>query len=94
MINFPYNNLFYFRNNYNRMKHFNRNLSKSENHINKEENQKREQAYDETVPFIFEIMGLKIYLDDLIIFSVLFFLYKEDVKDNLLYILLFLLLFS
>lgn len=43
---------------------------------------------------IFEIFGLKLYLDDLIILCVLFFLYQQDVKDEMLYIILFLLLIS
>ncbi len=43
---------------------------------------------------IFEIFGIKLYLDDLIILGILYFLYKEDVKDDMLYIILFLLLFS
>lgn len=43
---------------------------------------------------IFEIFGLKLYLDDLIILCVLFFLYQQNVQDEMLYIILFLLLFS
>lgn len=43
---------------------------------------------------IIELMGLKLYLDDLIIIGILFFLYQEDVKDDLLFISLILLLLS
>lgn len=43
---------------------------------------------------ILEFSGLKLYLDDLIILSILYFLYKEDVKDDVLFILLILLLIS
>lgn len=43
---------------------------------------------------ILEILGLKLYLDDLIILALLFFLYKEDVKDESLFIALILLLLS
>ena len=43
---------------------------------------------------IFEIFGIKLYLDDLIILGVLFFLYQQNVNDQMLYIILFLLLFS
>ena len=43
---------------------------------------------------IFEILGIKLYLDDLIILGILFFLYQQNVKDEMLYIILFLLLFS
>lgn len=43
---------------------------------------------------IFEIFGIKLYADDLIIIGLLFVLYQENVKDEILYIILFLLLFS
>ena len=43
---------------------------------------------------IFEIFGIKLYLDDLIILGLLFFLYEQNVKDEMLYIILFLLLLS
>lgn len=43
---------------------------------------------------IFEIFGIKLYMDDLIIIGLLYFLYQENVKDEMLYIILFLLLFS
>ncbi len=41
---------------------------------------------------VLEISGQNLYLDDLIILSLLFFLYKEDVKDDMLFMLLILLL--
>ena len=41
---------------------------------------------------LFEISGRKLYLDDLIILALLFFLYKEDVRDDMLFMLLILLL--
>ena len=41
---------------------------------------------------IIEILGIKLYLDDLIIISLLFFLYKEDVHDEILFGILILLL--
>ena len=43
---------------------------------------------------IFEIFGIKLYLDDLIILGLLFFLYQQNVNDEILYIILLLLLFS
>ncbi len=41
---------------------------------------------------VLEISGQKIYLDDVIILALLYFLYKEEVKDDMLFILLILLL--
>ena len=44
-------------------------------------------------PF-WDILGIKLYLDDLIILCLLFFLYQEGVKDEILFISLILLLLS
>ena len=42
---------------------------------------------------IVEILGIQLYLDDIIILGLLFFLYKEDVHDEMLFLtLVFLLL--
>ena len=43
---------------------------------------------------IIELFGIKLYLDDLIIIGLLFFLYKEDVQDEILFGILLLLLLS
>lgn len=43
---------------------------------------------------IFEIFGIQLYLDDIIILGLLFFLYQEGVQDEMLYIALILLLVS
>ncbi len=41
-----------------------------------------------------EILGYKVYLDDLLLISIIFCLYKEGVEDGLLLMCLVLLLFS
>lgn len=43
---------------------------------------------------ILEILGLQLYLDDLIILVLLFLLYKEDVQDETLFLSLLLLLLT
>lgn len=43
---------------------------------------------------IIEILGIKLYLDDLIILGLLFILYTEEVKDEMLFISLILLLLT
>ena len=43
---------------------------------------------------IIEILGIKLYLDDLIIIGLLFFLYKEGVQDEILFGILLLLLLT
>lgn len=49
--------------------------------------------YDIEEP-IFEILGIELYLDDIIILGLLFFLYQEGVQDEMLFISLILLLLS
>lgn len=41
-----------------------------------------------------ELFNIKFYFDDLLIICLLFFLYKEDVKDETLYAILILLLIT
>lgn len=42
---------------------------------------------------LIEFHGIQLYSDDLLILSLIFFLYKENITDSLLYIALFALLF-
>lgn len=42
----------------------------------------------------FEIFGIKLYYDDILLISLIFFLYQEEVKDQYLFIALVLLLLS
>lgn len=43
---------------------------------------------------ILEILGIELYLDDIIILGLLFFLYKEEVQDEMLFLSLILLLLT
>ena len=43
---------------------------------------------------LFEIFGIKLYFDDILLISLIFFLYSEGVKDDYLFISLILLLIS
>ena len=97
---YPYNYYKY----YNHYNNLNQQIAKSEidnsekkesitnsEPISNTNNSKRSSNSDQA---IFEIMGIKLYLDDLIILGVLYFLYEQNVKDEMLYIILFLLLLS
>lgn len=44
--------------------------------------------------FVLDLFGIKLYFDDILILSLLFFLYKENVKDDWLFLSLVLLLIS
>ena len=48
--------------------------------------------FDDLENPIFEILGIQLYLDDIIILGLLFFLYQEGVQDEMLYISLILFL--
>lgn len=96
-FSFPYNYSYYKRPsshlpNSNHSIYKNSIIDKCNNTI-KNTSQKENYYSDEDKP-IFEILGIKLFLDDIIILCVLFFLYQEKVKDEMLYIILLLLLFS
>ena len=55
----------------------------------RQENQTKPNA-----PVWFDLFGIKLYFDDVLILSLLFFLYKEEVKDEMLFLALVLLLLS
>ena len=44
--------------------------------------------------FVLDLFGLHLYFDDILILGLLFFLYKEDVKDEGLFLALIMLLIS
>lgn len=48
--------------------------------------------YDETV--MFELFGIKLHQDDILLICLIFFLYNEGIKDEFLFIALILLLLS
>lgn len=54
----------------------------------------RNLADDGDEKCVFEIFGLKIFFDDVLILCILFFLYNEDVKDYELFLCLILLLIT
>ncbi|MBR2240196.1 MAG: hypothetical protein IJ890_02270 [Clostridia bacterium] len=57
--------------------------------------QKNNQNKDCNQPdLLFEILGIKIYFDDLLLICILFFLYQEGIQDEYLFIALILLLLS
>lgn len=52
------------------------------------------EGFSDPNQVILEVLGIKLYLDDIIILGLLFILYQEDVKDEMLFISLILLLLS
>lgn len=61
-------------------------------HYNNNENESvLENSEDRTY---FEIMGIKLYFDDILLICLIFFLYNEGVQDEMLFMALVLLLLS
>ena len=96
-FHFPFNFPYIFGPNYKNI-HTTNNISNSKynNFIEKKEDltEKAKTFTDESSDYFFEILGLKLYLDDIIIISLLFFLYTENVQDQELFVCLILLLLS
>ncbi len=49
---------------------------------------------NQTESFLFDLFGLKLYFDDILLICLIFFLYTEGVKDESLFITLILLLLT
>lgn len=95
---FPYQYPYYNRY-YNNYKYYNSNINKNNNDDNdtdKEIEESSVQARDNNNcdKSILNFMGIKLFLDDIIILGILFLLYTEEVKDEMLFIALILLLLS
>jgi len=65
------------------------NLQNTKNTFNKKNNSKNNSDN-----CFFELFGLKLYFDDVLLISILFFLYEEGINDNELFFSLILLLLS
>lgn len=97
-FNIPFFNPSYF---YNRPYCYNSNITKNE-HINKTPPTERieEKKYSDkntsnsSSEYFFELFGLHLYLDDVILICLLFFLYSENVTDDGIFICLILLLLT
>ena len=97
-----YNNT-HFQNNFKDKYNFQENLNhnmKNKIHESKLNDSKKnpENSENENCPetseCFFEIFGIKLHFDDVLIICILFFLYKEEVKDQELFLCLILLLIS
>ena len=56
--------------------------------------EKKDSVSEPNNDYFFEIFGLKLYFDDILLICLIFFLYEEGVKDYELFISLILLLLS
>lgn len=70
------------------------NSSKSNNVFNDSTNSRNQTENNNEDNYFFEIFGLKLFFDDILLICFIFFLYQEGVKDNELFLSLILLLLS
>ena len=90
----PYRNPNYYSNTFKNPSINDNKNSKQENSANKVNIEDKEKRSSETQKPIFEIFGIKLFFDDLLLISLIFFLYSEGVQDQSLFIALILLLLS
>ena len=99
-INFPFQfyknpsrNPYYYQNS-SPLSHFSNSVPQY-NHENPPNTKaEKNRSNKNTDDFLFDLFGLKIYNDDILLISLLYFLYSEGVKDDGLFIVLILLLLS
>lgn len=103
-VNTSYNtnmkrNNFSENNNYNNTERHNEKDSINSKYVGKKDlskgiSKKNYNIKKEEPNILFEIFGLKLYFDDILLICLIFFLYNEGVKDDYLFISLILLLLS
>lgn len=54
----------------------------------------KNKSNNNTDDYLFDLFGIKLYTDDVLLVSLIYFLYSEGVKDESLFIVLILLLLS
>ena len=72
----------------------NENRSQNKEAFSKKEDIKNSRNNDEKKEPIFDFFGVQLYFDDILLISLIFFLYNEGVQDQFLFISLILLLLS
>ena len=70
----------------------NENLNSSNKNISSTATSSRD--YDKNEKPVFELFGIKLFFDDILLISLIFFLYNEGVHDESLFVSLILLLLS
>ena len=95
---------FYPFSNFYRPPYMNYNYSQKQTHNNQEKYSQKNKPDESQIHNssdsiryerpIFELFGIKLYFDDILLISLIFFLYNEGVKDESLFIALILLLLS
>ena len=73
----------------------NQNLYSNQNsNRNSNQSQNKNKSNSNDSDYLFDLFGIKLYFDDILILGLIYFLYSEGVKDEMLFISLLLLLIS
>ena len=80
-----------YSNNYYKYQDSSSSNNKYQTNSKKEIEEEKENSQE---PELFEIFGIKLYFDDILLICLIFFLYNEGVKDQYLFISLILLLLT
>ena len=73
----------------------NQNLYSNQNsNRNSNQSQNKNKSNSTDSDYLFDLFGIKLYFDDILILGLIYFLYSEGVKDEMLFISLLLLLIS
>lgn len=72
----------------------NTNISRSVIKQNSSDSTEESRSSQNEEPYLFDLFGIKLYFDDILLICLIFFLYNEGVKDEGLFFALILLLLS
>lgn len=81
-----------FNNTYFNKNCFNTNQNIENNNINTKSTNENNSKNNFEQNYFLELFGIRLYLDDLLIITIIFFLYQEGIRDDELFITLILLL--
>lgn len=93
-LNFPHYSNLYRKNYYQNSTHFEQNVDNNNKNSTTFYSSTINNSLDTDEQPFFNILGISLHYDDILIICVLFFLYSEGIKDEMLFICLILLLLS
>lgn len=91
---FYYRNRSYYRRNASDNRTIHENIDEKKEPPKKEDHVQDSRSLGSSSEPIFELFGIQLYFDDILLISLIFFLYNEGVQDQFLFIALILLLLS
>lgn len=101
IFRYPFNNFPFYYNNYNSYKRqpvlstHKPSITHIQENVNQNTDKKNpSNSKDEKEEYFFDLFGIRLYFDDILLICLIFFLYNEGVKDEGLFMALILLLLT